>query len=74
MKMARNGRKFRLALMSMFIMTAAFAVTATVPGMGVLFAEHMTGIATIYAIYCGGNVGAAYFSKKKEQPEGDDPA
>lgn len=63
-----NGRKFKLTLLTLFLATAGFAVTAVVPVLASVYSELVSGLIGILLVYAGGNVGAKFAGKGAKLP------
>lgn len=50
------GRKYRLAILCLLFILAAFGLATMNPILLKVFAEVVGGIVGIYIVYCGGNV------------------
>lgn len=53
----QNGRKFRMGLYLVMAAIAGFVAIMVVPTVAPFYGTYLGGLAGIYAIYCGGNVG-----------------
>lgn len=63
-----NGRKYRLTLLTLFLATAGYCVTALVPSMFNVYNGFVSGLIGILLVYSGGNVGAKFANKGTELP------
>lgn len=52
-----DGRKYRLAIISMFVLLGGFGLAGLNPAFAAVYAELVTAILGINALYYGGNVG-----------------
>lgn len=52
-----DGRKYRLAIISMFILLGGFGLAGLNPAFAAIYTELITAILGINALYYGGNVG-----------------
>ncbi len=58
MSESRNSsRKYKLTLISLLLMTAAWGISGFMPGLGQMFSELITGIMGLLMLYFTGNVG-----------------
>ncbi len=55
-----NGRKYKLALISVLAILAGFAMCAINPVFIAVFSELVTGVLGVLLVYCGGNVGKSW--------------
>lgn len=55
-----NGRKYKLALISILAILAGFAMCAVNPVFIAVFSELVAGVLGILFVYCGGNVGKSW--------------
>lgn len=60
-----DGRKFRLALISIMLLTAAFAMAAINPVLATALPDFITGLIGLNLVYNGGNVGNKWMLGKK---------
>lgn len=51
-----NSRKYRLALVSLLLITASWIMSGLLPGLAQMFSELITGIMGILMLYFTGNV------------------
>lgn len=52
-----NSRKYKLALISLLLITGAWCAAGLLPGLGHIFSELITGVMGILMLYFTGNVG-----------------
>lgn len=64
MQKARNGRKFRMGLISMVAITGAFGACALGGIPVALFGTFVAGILGAYGTYCGMNIGSKYITTR----------
>jgi len=60
----RNGRKYKLALITMTLLLAAFGLVALVPTLERMFPDLATALVGTLLVYCGGNVGNKFVTGK----------
>ena len=73
MKLTSAGRKYRYGLIGLLVLLVCFFITSVAPVLTAVYPSLVTGVAALFTIYCGGNVGASLAAKKKEdKPNGDD--
>ena len=62
-----DGRKYRLAIISLLIVLAGFGLAALNPVLATVLPELITGVLGINIVYNGGNVGNKLVTKKKNK-------
>lgn len=57
-KVTKDGRKYRMAMILILVILAAFALCIMNPVLASVFGEVVGGLVGIYIVYCGGNIGS----------------
>lgn len=63
-----DGRKYRLTIMTMLILLAAFGVAGLNPALAALYPQLVTALLGLVFVYCGGNIGNKFVSKNGGPP------
>jgi hypothetical protein len=68
--MDKVGRKYNLTLICVAALVAAYAASGFFSSLQTTFGQFAMGLSGLLGLYCGGNIGSKYVTKKKEVEQG----